>query len=293
MGASYSRAISEQNAEVDLAQIYKGTCDMTCQNLQENISVDVIGSVLGGGIVFSQSCSTNGNCIFGNTMDATADVFFKATNSSNAKNAWSGWTMDPFSYDNAESKSRQNIKEAITESVTEKCKISSYNQMNNISVFAANSQLGGGIEFNQKGTTTGKCTLDNTMSAAAYATGMAQNTASSGKDKKAQKFGDKSSIFRLLTYLGIGLVVLIVVIIVAKLITSHMRKTRLPNTVPRFGVRGPGGRIPPVECPSGSQLMLDPTTRMFSCARVGAPRAPRVSARAAGTRSRPTISTSE
>ncbi len=279
MGGSSSKSESEQNADIQLTQIYKGTCDIICQNIESGISVDIINSVIGGGIIFSQSCSSNGNCIFGNTMDATSDVFFKATNSSNAKNAWSGWSADPFNFDNAESKSRQNIKESITESVTETCKVSSYNQMNNISVFTANSQIGGGIEFNQSGNATGKCTLDNTMSAAAYATGMAQNTATSGKDKKGQKLGDKSSIFRILTYIGIGLVVLIITVIVAKLITGHMKKTRLPPEVPRFGVKGPSGRLPPVQCPPGAQLMLNPETRMFSCARVGPP--PRAAPRAA------------
>lgn len=267
MGGSHSKSESEQSADIQLTQIYKGTCDITCQNIESDISVDIINSVIGGGIIFSQSCSANGNCIFGNTMDATSDVFFKATNSSNAKNAWSGWSLDPFNFDTAESKSRQNIKESITESVTETCKVSSYNQMNNISVFTANSQIGGGIEFNQSGNATGKCTLDNTMSAAAYATGMAQNTATSGKDKKGQKFGDKSSIFRILTYIGIGLVVLIVTIIVAKLITGHLKKTRLAKDIP--SVKGPRGRLPPVQCPPGTQLMLNPVTRMFSCARVG------------------------
>jgi len=294
MGSSHSKAISEQNAEIQIAQIYKGTCDVTCQNIQSDISVDLINSVVGGGIIFDQSCSTNANCIFGNTMDATSDVLFKATNSSNAKNAWSGWTADPFNFDNAESKSRQNIREAITESVSEQCKLSSYNQMNDINIFSANSQIGGGIEFNQTSNTSGKCVLDNNMSAAAYATGMAQNTATSGKDKKGQKLGDKSSLFRLFTYIGIGLVILIVTIIVAKLITNHFRKTRLPEGIPRFGVRGSRGGLPPVQCPSGTQLMLNPETRMFSCARTGrAPVPPRVAPRAGGVRRRPSVAVSE
>lgn len=257
MGGSSSKAISEQKADVEIAQIYKGTCDVTCQNLQENITIDLIGTTLGGGITFSQSCSTNANCIFGNTMDATADVLFKATNSSNAKNAWSGWSLNPFEFDNAESKSRQQIRESITESVTQDCKVSSYNQMNNISIFAVNSELGGGIDFDQEGNSYGKCTLDNTMSAAAYATGMAQNTATSGKDKKASKFGDKSTLFRIFAYAGIGLVVLIITIIVAKLITSYMGRKRAPQVATQ--------RVPRVQCPEGTQLMINPESRRYSC----------------------------
>ncbi len=273
MGVSISKAVSEQNADVQLTQIYKGTCDITCQNIEENISVDLINTVIGGGIIFNQSCSANGNCIFGSTMDATSDVFFKATNSSNAKNAWSGWSLDPFNIDIAESKSRQNIKESITQSVTETCKISSYNQMNNISIFSANSQIGGGIEFNQSGNATGKCVLDNTMTAAAYATGMATNTATSGKDKK--KKGDKSSIFRIAVYIIIAIVVLIVAVIIGKLITGHMKKT--PEYIPHMLPEERSGEVPldwsgvQSHCPIGSQLMIEPGTNQAACVHMGTP----------------------
>ena len=259
MGVSISKSISRQNAEINLAQIYKGTCDITCQNVEENISVDVINSVIDGGIIFNQSCSANGNCIFGSTMDATADVFFKATNSTNAKNAWSGWEMNPFNIDIAESKSRQNIKESISQSVTETCKVSSYNEMNNISVFTANSHIGGGIEFNQSGNATGKCVLDNTMSAAAYATGMAENTASSGKNKKGEKF----SVVKLMIYAAIGIIVLIIAIVVGKLVTSSKSGSKTPAKASPGRASKSG--VPNVHCPSGSLLMLDPSSHQYAC----------------------------
>lgn len=284
MGYSYSKAESEQNAEVQLGQIYKGTCDITCQNVQSDISVDLINSVLGGGIVFSQSCSANGNCIFSNTMDASVDVFFKATNSSNAKNAWSGWGLNPLNVDISESISRQNIRESITEAATQQCKLSSYNQMNNISIFSANSQIGGGIEFDQKGDTSGKCILNNSMSAAAYATGMAQNTAQSGKDKKASKFGGKSSIFRILVYVGIGLVVLIVTIIIAKVMTSFMgKKKAVKAPVAKASATKTTKKVPSVQCPPGTELMFNPADRMYSCVNVPGSRRIKASAKSGAT----------
>lgn len=272
MGYSHSKAKSTQTAEVDIAQIYKGTCDVKCDNSISGVTVDIINSVLGGGIVFSQSCSTNGNCIFGNTMDASTDVMFKATNSSNAKNAWSGWALNPGNIDISESSSRQDIREAITESVTQRCDLSSYNQMNDISIFTANSQIGGGIEFKQKGQTQGKCILDNSMSASAFASGMAQNTAQSGKDKKASKFGDKSEIFRIIVYVAIGMVVLIVTIIVAKITTSFLSKKTSKGA--SKGGKGSGllglmrKKTPRIKCPTGEELMFNPATRMYSCVKV-------------------------
>ena len=248
MGGSHSKSVSEQTAILDITQIYEGTCDMSCHNIEENITVDIIDSIIGGSIIFSQSCTVDGNCIFGNTADATADVFFKATNSSNAKNAWSGWSANPFEYDSAESKSKQFIRESITQKSSQDCKLSSYNQMNDISVFVADSAIGKNIEFDQDGLTAGKCILDNNMNAAAYATGMAQNTAQSGKDKK----GDKSMILKILIYGGIVIALLIITFIIAKFITGHLaksKKSKLPT------------------CPQGTSLVIDPKTQGYACAR--------------------------
>lgn len=252
MGVSISKTKSEQDAIVSISQIYKGTCDLSCQNIEEDITVDVISSVLGGGIVFRQSCSVDGNCIFNNTSDAAADVFFKATNSSNAKNAWSGWTGNPFEIDVAESKSKQSIKESITQKSTQDCKLSSYNQMNDISVFVVDSTLGGGIEFDQTGEESGSCVMNNNMQASAYATGYATNTAQSGKDKKK---GDKSNVLKILIYGGIVIALLIVTFIVAKFITSHFKKKETQKS----------GNVP--TCPPGTNLIVDPRTNDYACAR--------------------------
>jgi hypothetical protein len=250
MGASVSKTKSEQDAIVSISQIYKGTCDLSCQNIEEDITVDVISSVLGGGIVFRQSCSVDGNCMFNNTSDAAADVFFKATNSSNAKNAWSGWTGNPFEIDVAESKSKQSIKESITQKSSQDCKLSSYNQMNDISVFVVDSTLGGGIEFDQTGEEAGSCVLDNNMQASAYATGYATNTAQSGKDKK----GDKSNVLKILIYGGIVIALLIVTFIVAKFITGHFKKQKQTQK---------SGNVP--TCPPGTNLIVDPRTNDYAC----------------------------
>ena len=86
MGVSSSKAISEQAADVFLTQQFSGTCNVTCQNAMKNVSVVAIDSTIGGSIELDQSCSTNASCLIGSSMDATSDVLFKATNSSNAKN---------------------------------------------------------------------------------------------------------------------------------------------------------------------------------------------------------------
>nr|QBK86245.1 MAG: lipid membrane protein [Marseillevirus LCMAC102] len=225
MGFSHSKNISEQKAEVYITQQFSGSCDVTCQNVMTNVTVDIINSTVGGSVSLSQSCATDASCMIGSNMDAIADVQFKATNTANAKNAWSGWSLDPFNFDTAVNESRQDMKEAINQSTSETCNISSYNQMNNITIFAANSTIGDNISITQNASTQGQCQLNNSMNAAAYASGIAQNTATSGKDKKGQKFGDKSSIMVGLTYLIIAIVVIVIVSVIAKVITGHAKKT--------------------------------------------------------------------
>jgi len=228
MGGSVSIAKSEQKAKVNLAQQFAGTCDVSCQNVMDDINVTVIDSDVTGGIDITQTCATNASCLIGSNMDAIADVSFKATNSTNAKDSWSIWSGDPFNFDKSISESRQNIKEQITQVSNETCDISSYNQMNDISIFAANSTIGGGISISQNASTQGQCQLNNTMSAAAYASGQTSNVAKSGKDKKGQKFGGKLSGFeKILVYIAIAIAVIVVVFIIAKIISKVRQRKKL------------------------------------------------------------------
>lgn len=255
MGGSSSKNKSEQKAKVGITQQFAGTCDVTCQNSLSNVTVDIIDSTIGGSVVLDQTCSTNANCLIGSTMNATADVVYKATNTSNAKNSFSGWSLDPFNFDTASNTSRQNIKEKIEQNSTEKCNVSSYNQMNDVTIFAANSTIGGNLEIDQSGSTQGKCQLENTMSAAAYATGTAQNLATSGKDKKGQKFGDKSGKFQIITYVIIAVVVCVIAVVIGKMVSGGSTKRATRKEMKEVAMaRAEAG------CPGGVQPILNQKT---------------------------------
>lgn len=275
MGASSSTASSEQSAEASLTQQYNGTCNIQCQDLLSNVSVDIINTQVEGGINLKQTCTSNGNCLFNNVADASADIMFKARNSSNAKNAGSLFSGSVFNFDSATSSSRQNIKESIAQTTSQNCNISSLNQMDNISILAVNSTIGGGINLAQKGSATGKCSLGSTMSAAAYATGMATNTATSGKDKKGEKFGDKGQKLIGLTYLAIGIAIIILATVFGKYITGKQKAKKLTASekmvaIARARAGCPGG-VDPVRvngkivinqqtlrpvCPASSELAV-------------------------------------
>ena len=214
MGLGISTAIvhSDQEANAYISQMSSQACNINCQNTLSNTSVDVIHSTILGGINFSQTCSIDAQCVFGNNMDATADVFFKAVNSANAKAATT--ILNPgANADYSEATSVQDIKESIIQSSAQTCNMTSSNDINNVTVYANDSYISGGINFSQQGNVTGNCILNNTMRATEIATGLAYNTAESGKDKLPQ--------VSWIVVIIVAIVVIVAVFVISKMITSH------------------------------------------------------------------------
>ena len=212
MGGSSSKAISDQKSMANLFQSYQGSCDITCNNIIDGASITIINDNIGGDVKITQSCSVDGSCSMNNSLGSLSDVSYNAKNSSNANN--------PFlSVNISDAESKQDIKQTISNSVNQDCKISSTNQMTNVSIYAAGSNIGGNVEFTQDGKTGGQCVLKNTMTAAAYATGMSNNESKSGKDKKGSK---KSSM----TTIIIIFAVIAVMGILAGVLTVYLRKQK-------------------------------------------------------------------
>lgn len=244
---SISNSSSSQTANSYISQQFSGTCDVSCQNVMEGVSVTLIGSNIGGNVGISQTCSTNAQCIIGSTLDSISDIQFTTANSSNAQN---GNSIIPsagsFSYSNSDS--RQAINQSINQSSNEQCNVSSTNTMNNISIFAQNSNVGGNISLDQSASTQGSCQLSNGMSAAAAASGISTNTAKSGKDKKSGV-----SIYAIIG----GIVVLLIVIFgIGKVASSYSQSSKdfsLENTLISAKMKAgcPGGLTP---------IMIDPRT---------------------------------
>lgn len=267
MGASSSKSTSSQEADLYISQQFSGSCNVSCDNSINNLSIDIINSTVGGDVSVTQSCSTNAQCLIGSSSDATTDVLFAAANSSNAMNA--GSFLDPFNYDKSVSKTRQTIKSSISQSTSEQCNVSTANQMSNVSIFAANSTIGGSISVSQQGTTQGNCQLTNSMSAAAYASGQSENQSRSGKDKKGQKFGNKSGKLTIFTYLIIGMVVIVIVSIIAKIISgksakSEMTAQEMAIAQARAQAGCPGGGKPIMD-PKTGKAFIDPRTKRPIC----------------------------
>ncbi len=220
MGGASSTVYSGQSAELYLTQQFSGTCNVQCTNIMSGISIDLINTTVTGGIRISQSCSTNAQCMISSNMDATADVILKAKNAGSAE----GSLLEAKSTVDVES--RQSIKESLVQQSNQSCNISSVNQMNDVTIYAENSSISGGIEIDQTGNVEGSCSLNASFHEAASALGESDNTGMAGKkaNKKlggAQKKGAKMTQ---LTYIVALIVIGVVVYSIAKMMTGGSEK---------------------------------------------------------------------
>lgn len=259
IGLSVSTSVSEQQANAQTLQNYSGTCDISCDNTIDNASITAVNSSVGGDIGISQICAVNGQCAFNTQQSALTDIKFKAANFSTA--ADTGWGIH---LDISTSYSYQQINESINQQINQKCAVNSSNSMNNVSVYAANSKIGGSVGISQVGSSTGGCTLQAAMSANALASGTANTCAAGGKSKKVKKScGGKSgkSIGTFLLYGAIAMVVFVVVMMIFRAFKGG--NPPLPPCGPYLppGVpckpQGPPGSLKPAGMQSlGSQQSL-------------------------------------
>lgn len=232
MGLGASKNKSEQDANMYLTQQFSGTCDVICEDVESGVSADIEHSLIIGGISNEQSCSTNASCLINSTMDSTIDVLFKVANSANAEAASQlPWFITGPQLDITENSSRQDMQLALNQSSNQQCDMTSYNEMDDISLTVSDSVIIGGINTSQSGSAEGQCVLNNTMQAAAYASGTAENTAKTGKDKKGEKMGALPGILKVLVYFIIGLVV-IAAVGIAAFFLSRISKKKGKKTAP-------------------------------------------------------------
>ncbi len=201
------------------------------------MNVTLINSIVGGNVDLSQSCSANGTCMFSVAQASTADVQFKAANATSAKDAGS-WFTGLFHADISNTSSYQSINEQIRNGINEACNVQSIDSINNVNIFAENSQIGGNLAITQQGTSTGSCSMQAAMNASAIASGVLNNCSMSGKKKSCS--GKGSGLGEYIGYAIIGLIVLAVAFGLAKAFAG----TSFAGTS-FAGTSFAGGKIPP------------------------------------------------
>lgn len=224
MGGASSTVYSGQDAQLYLTQQFSGSCNVQCSNIMSGVSVDLINTTVTGGIRISQSCSTNAQCLISSNMDAIADVVLKAKNAGSAEST-SAW-LGQIGKSKVDVESRQSIKESLVQQSNQKCNISSVNQMNDVSIYAENSSISGGIEIDQTGNVEGSCSLNASFSEAASALGESDNSGMAGKkaNKKMGGTQKKGAKLTQLTYIVALIVIGVVVYSIAKMITGGSEK---------------------------------------------------------------------
>jgi hypothetical protein len=156
---------------------------MDCTNSIRNVEIDIINSVLTGGILFRQKCVVDAHCLFDTSMTAIVDILQKARNSSAAH------ATGALNTETANARSRQELHERIVQAINQKCDITSLNTLDDVTINAVNSRIDGGIEISQEGQVQGTCAMKASFNALAAAQQDSSNSAQSGKDKKANKKG--------------------------------------------------------------------------------------------------------
>ena len=224
MGSSHSKVTDSERAEANISEQISSSCDFVCEDVLSGATIDLIHTDVGGDINLTQACTVDANCTQQASIKALANVFFSQKNSSQASNA--GSILEPLNFDSSTINSRMDVQENLNLDINQHCGVSSIDEINNVTIFAEDSNIGGSIQIGQVGGTDGSCAMSTTMSAAATATGYQQSTSYSGKDKKAQKFGKSNKSSKMAGVAGLGglVVVIIVVVVIAHSMSSKKKK---------------------------------------------------------------------
>ena len=229
MTGSLASAYSSQEASATITQQYAGTCSVDCSNSISGVQIDVIDSIIGGGINLTQACSVDANCLYQTNQSSLTDVLFKAANSASA----AGGLLPGLAGSNTAS--YQNINENILQSVTQQCGLTSSNDISNVDVYAQSSTIGGGINITQAGSATGSCTFDTIMNATELATATADNCSAAGKMAKKSCGGKGGGIGSILLYGGIAIAAFVGIMLLYKAFAK-----KAPDAAAAASVAGKG-----------------------------------------------------
>lgn len=227
VGLSTSTNTNTQEANQFISQQFIGDCESSCQAVTDNVKVVIRDSKVKGGINIKQKCSLNANCAISGVASATGDVLFKALQSANAANATPAIPTSFFNDDAAYNISSQYIRQSINQQQTQKCTNNVKDVVENVYIGVLDgSTLDGGINIDQKGSTTSSCALDSSMDASLKATGLVDQKAISGKDKKGQ-------MFSMITWIAIAGAVVAVAGIIAFLMKRTAQSTAENKSIER------------------------------------------------------------
>lgn len=247
---------SEQIGNQNESSVFIGSCDVSCDNTMNDAGINTINSSAGD-ITISQVCSANGQCIFNNSMASSADLMFKAANS-----AQSDLMSQPLGTNSA--MSYQEINQNIQEYSSQKCKVNSTNDMNNVFIYTVGSQVGNET-IGQNGQTVGSCVLNNMMTENATATGISDNCAASGKSaKKKTCKGKGGGIGTYILYFIVGMIGFTIVMMIIKFLRGNTLPPCTKDT-PQGTACKPVPKLAPCTKDTPVGTACDPNPKLEPC----------------------------
>jgi hypothetical protein len=184
-----------------ITQQYSGSCDFSCNNSIKNTNIDIVNSTVEGGINLENACSIDGVCSISSSMDAVSDILYKASQSTNAS------APGILSIEVSESDTITHVSQAIDQSVMEQCNVQASNDIVNTQIFAANSNISGGINIKNNAQVKGNCVLSNVMKAMESASLTIDQVSAAGK--KVGKCGNCGGWEIAAIYVAIGIAVIL------------------------------------------------------------------------------------
>jgi hypothetical protein len=149
-----------QDVNNEIYQNLSTSCTATCDSNISNVDIIIIDTKVRGGIRFNQVCSAYAACTLPQSVDINAERILTSSieQSSNVANSFLSYspTANETSID-----FQSRIRNSLTQILTSSCNANTRQSINNVLVYAMNSEIAGDIEFSQNGEASAVCSMNN------------------------------------------------------------------------------------------------------------------------------------
>ncbi|QIN54324.1 transmembrane domain-containing protein [Cedratvirus kamchatka] len=163
MGNNNSRdAYAKFNQDInnEIYQSLSTSCTATCDPNINNIDIIIIDTKVRGGIRFNQVCSAYAACTLPQSVDVNAERILTSSIEQATNTANSFLSYSPTA-DETEVDFQNRIRNSLTQILTSSCNATVRQSINNVLVYAVNSEIEGDIEFSQNGEASAVCSMNN------------------------------------------------------------------------------------------------------------------------------------
>ncbi|SHO33259.1 Hypothetical protein BQ3484_191 [Cedratvirus A11] len=189
-----------QDINNEIYQSLSTSCRARCDSDISNVDIIIIDTKVRGGIRFNNICSAYAACTLPQSVDVNAERILTSSieQSSNVANSFLSYspTADETSID-----FQNRIRNSLTQILTSSCNATTRQSINNVLVYAVNSEIAGDIEFSQNGEASAVCSMNNASKINLYNQTVTQ----------AEQRSSSSNLTSILVLLG-GVILVVVIL---------------------------------------------------------------------------------